>query len=59
MRDKIDALTAEELDKFLIDPTLATVELADDKCVLIPCDMFSRGFFSMIKKLNMREVCNF
>eukprot|EP01126_Amoeba_proteus_P061267 TRINITY_DN8208_c0_g1_i2.p1 TRINITY_DN8208_c0_g1~~TRINITY_DN8208_c0_g1_i2.p1 ORF type:complete len:727 (+),score=165.29 TRINITY_DN8208_c0_g1_i2:247-2181(+) len=54
-KEKIEFLTAEELDKFLIDPTLATVELADDKCVLIPCEMFSRGFYSMIQKLNLRE----
>eukprot|EP01127_Copromyxa_protea_P010497 TRINITY_DN2552_c0_g2_i1.p1 TRINITY_DN2552_c0_g2~~TRINITY_DN2552_c0_g2_i1.p1 ORF type:complete len:1280 (+),score=216.70 TRINITY_DN2552_c0_g2_i1:44-3883(+) len=54
-KDKIDAMTAEELDKFLIDPTLATVELADDKCVLIPCDMFSRGLLNMVQRLNTTE----
>jgi hypothetical protein len=36
---------------------LATVELADDECILIPCDMFARGFLSMVQKLNFLEVC--
>jgi hypothetical protein len=43
--------TSQELDSFFIDPTGATVEMAQERCVLVRGNALSFGFFSMLRDL--------
>lgn len=47
----IEIRASKELDKFFIDPTAASVELAEERCLLLQSDSLSVRFYCMIKRL--------
>ena len=49
--EEIDIRASRELNSFFIDPTTATVEMADERCVLLRGDALAHGFFEMVQEL--------
>ena len=49
--EEIDIRASRELNSFFIDPTTATVEMADERCVLLRGDALAHGFFQMVQDL--------
>lgn len=49
--EEIDIRASRELNSFFIDPTTATVEMADERCVLLRGDALAHGFFQMVQEL--------
>jgi predicted hydrocarbon binding protein len=49
--DEIDRRASQELNSFFIDPTTATVEMAEERCVLLRGDALAYGFNEMVGEL--------
>lgn len=49
--DEIDKRASQELNSFFIDPTTATVEMADERCVLLRGDALAYGFYDLVLDL--------
>jgi serine/threonine protein kinase len=49
--DEIDKRASQELNSFFIDPTTATVEMADERCVLLRGDALAYGFYDLVQDL--------
>ena len=48
---EIESRASEELDNFFLDPTSAAVELAEEKCVLVPSEAVSARFYVRLHEL--------
>jgi len=49
--EEIDTRASRELNSFFIDPTTATIEMVDERCVLLRGDALARGFYQMVQEL--------